>query len=198
MSLLKSDAPSEIPTPDVHREIPSSYVLPEIPTSSVPPHISISDTPPPIRPSELSPEIPRFHHLPPKIPPSDLHVRSEIPRSQSPPEIAPSDVIRAELSTSEIQNGYLANGSTYVFRSPALESRTGIRKPLSYQTGSFSGTSSPGLDHTHLKYTFSSPAIPYLPAKYSPRTRSPSDGSDVRWYFCKTPLRQDGEFYFNF
>lgn len=30
--------------------------------------------------------------------------------------------------------------------------------------------------------------------KYLARTTSPSDGSDVRWYFCKVPLAQNGEF----
>ncbi|KAL3699024.1 hypothetical protein R1sor_017046 [Riccia sorocarpa] len=48
-----------------------------------------------------------------------------------------------------------------------------------------------------LNYSVSSPALPYYAGgaveslqtgKYRPRTRSPSDGADVRWYFCKTPL----------
>lgn len=30
--------------------------------------------------------------------------------------------------------------------------------------------------------------------KYLAQTRSPSDGGDVRWYFCKVPLLQNGEF----
>jgi len=30
--------------------------------------------------------------------------------------------------------------------------------------------------------------------KYLAQTRSPSDGSDVRWYFCKVPLGINGEF----
>lgn len=29
--------------------------------------------------------------------------------------------------------------------------------------------------------------------KYLSQTRSPSDGSDVRWYFCKVPLAENGE-----
>ena len=29
--------------------------------------------------------------------------------------------------------------------------------------------------------------------KYLAQTRSPSDGSDVRWYFCKVPLAENGE-----
>lgn len=28
--------------------------------------------------------------------------------------------------------------------------------------------------------------------KYLAQTRSPSDGGDVRWYFCKVPLADDG------
>lgn len=28
--------------------------------------------------------------------------------------------------------------------------------------------------------------------KYLAHTRSPSDGSDVRWYFCKVPLAENG------
>lgn len=28
--------------------------------------------------------------------------------------------------------------------------------------------------------------------KYLAQTRSPSDGSDVRWYFCKVPLAVNG------
>ncbi|KAL2609785.1 hypothetical protein R1flu_028358 [Riccia fluitans] len=48
-----------------------------------------------------------------------------------------------------------------------------------------------------LSYSVSSPALPYCPegavvslltGKYRPRTRSPSDGADVRWYYCKIPL----------
>ena len=33
--------------------------------------------------------------------------------------------------------------------------------------------------------------------KYLAQTRSPSDGGDVRWYFCKVPLLGNGE-YFHF
>jgi len=29
-------------------------------------------------------------------------------------------------------------------------------------------------------------------AKYGRHTGSASDGADVRWYFCKTPLRPNG------
>jgi hypothetical protein len=29
-------------------------------------------------------------------------------------------------------------------------------------------------------------------AKYGVHTKSASDGADVRWYFCKTPLRPNG------
>lgn len=29
--------------------------------------------------------------------------------------------------------------------------------------------------------------------KYLAQTTSPSDGSDVRWYFCKVPLAENGE-----
>lgn len=29
--------------------------------------------------------------------------------------------------------------------------------------------------------------------KYLAQTRSPSDGGDVRWYFCKVPLAINGE-----
>lgn len=29
--------------------------------------------------------------------------------------------------------------------------------------------------------------------KYLTQTRSPSDGSDVRWYFCKVPLAENGQ-----
>lgn len=29
--------------------------------------------------------------------------------------------------------------------------------------------------------------------KYLAQTRSPSDGSDVRWYFCKIPLAENGK-----
>ena len=34
--------------------------------------------------------------------------------------------------------------------------------------------------------------------KYLKQTRSPSDGGDVRWYFCKVPLANNGRqaFYF--
>lgn len=32
--------------------------------------------------------------------------------------------------------------------------------------------------------------------KYLARTRSPSDGSDVRWYFCKVPLAENGKLLF--
>lgn len=28
--------------------------------------------------------------------------------------------------------------------------------------------------------------------KYLARTKSPSDGENVRWYFCKIPLAQEG------
>lgn len=28
--------------------------------------------------------------------------------------------------------------------------------------------------------------------KYLAQTRSPSDGGDVRWYFCKVPLAENG------
>ena len=28
--------------------------------------------------------------------------------------------------------------------------------------------------------------------KYLARTRSPSDGGDLRWYFCKVPLAENG------
>jgi hypothetical protein len=31
--------------------------------------------------------------------------------------------------------------------------------------------------------------------KYLAHTRSPSDGGDVRWYFCKVPLAENGEFF---
>lgn len=31
-------------------------------------------------------------------------------------------------------------------------------------------------------------------AKYGVHTKSASDGADVRWYFCKTPLRPNGTF----
>lgn len=34
--------------------------------------------------------------------------------------------------------------------------------------------------------------------KYLAQTRSPSDGSDVRWYFCKVPLAENGEIFFVF
>ena len=30
--------------------------------------------------------------------------------------------------------------------------------------------------------------------KYLAQTRSPSDGGDVRWYFCKVPLAENGKF----
>lgn len=30
--------------------------------------------------------------------------------------------------------------------------------------------------------------------KYLAQTRSPSDGGDVRWYFCKVPLADNGKF----
>ena len=30
--------------------------------------------------------------------------------------------------------------------------------------------------------------------KYHAQTTSPSDGGDVRWYFCKVPLALKGEF----
>lgn len=30
--------------------------------------------------------------------------------------------------------------------------------------------------------------------KYLAQTRSPSDGGDVRWYFCKVPLTVNGQF----
>lgn len=30
--------------------------------------------------------------------------------------------------------------------------------------------------------------------KYLAHTPSPSDGGDVRWYFCKVPLAQNGQF----
>ena len=30
--------------------------------------------------------------------------------------------------------------------------------------------------------------------KYLAQTGSPSDGGDVRWYFCKVPLAENGEF----
>ena len=33
--------------------------------------------------------------------------------------------------------------------------------------------------------------------KYLAQTRSPSDGSDVRWYFCKVPLAENGELLVN-
>ena len=29
--------------------------------------------------------------------------------------------------------------------------------------------------------------------KYLAQTRSPSDGGDVRWYFCKVPLAENGK-----
>lgn len=29
--------------------------------------------------------------------------------------------------------------------------------------------------------------------KYLAQTRSPSDGSDVRWYLCKVPLAENGK-----
>lgn len=32
--------------------------------------------------------------------------------------------------------------------------------------------------------------------KYLAQTRSPSDGGDVRWYFCKVPLAENGQFLF--
>lgn len=31
--------------------------------------------------------------------------------------------------------------------------------------------------------------------KYLARTKSPSDGVDVRWYFCKVPFAENGEFF---
>ena len=31
--------------------------------------------------------------------------------------------------------------------------------------------------------------------KYLAQTRSPSDGSDVRWYFCKIPLAENGKIF---
>lgn len=34
--------------------------------------------------------------------------------------------------------------------------------------------------------------------KYLAQTRSPSDGGDVRWYFCKVPLADNGEFLVQF
>lgn len=34
--------------------------------------------------------------------------------------------------------------------------------------------------------------------KYLAHTRSPSDGGDVRWYFCKVPLAENGELFFVF
>jgi len=34
--------------------------------------------------------------------------------------------------------------------------------------------------------------------KYLARTRSPSDGGDVRWYFCEVPLAENGEFFLFF
>lgn len=34
--------------------------------------------------------------------------------------------------------------------------------------------------------------------KYLAQTRSPSDGGDVRWYFCEVPLAENGEFSFPF
>lgn len=30
--------------------------------------------------------------------------------------------------------------------------------------------------------------------KYLAQTRSPSDGEDIRWYFCQVPLAVNGEF----
>lgn len=32
--------------------------------------------------------------------------------------------------------------------------------------------------------------------KYLARTKSPSDGEDVRWYFCKVPLAEKGICFF--
>lgn len=34
--------------------------------------------------------------------------------------------------------------------------------------------------------------------KYLAQTTSPSDGSDVRWYFCKVPLAENGQSLFAF
>lgn len=33
--------------------------------------------------------------------------------------------------------------------------------------------------------------------KYLAQTRSPSDGGDVRWYYCKVPLAENGVFLVN-
>uniref|UniRef100_A0A453S2S0 Uncharacterized protein n=1 Tax=Aegilops tauschii subsp. strangulata TaxID=200361 RepID=A0A453S2S0_AEGTS len=33
--------------------------------------------------------------------------------------------------------------------------------------------------------------------KYLARTKSPSDGEDVRWYFCKLPLGDRGALFFS-
>uniref|UniRef100_A0A2P2MMR9 Uncharacterized protein MANES_S009500 n=1 Tax=Rhizophora mucronata TaxID=61149 RepID=A0A2P2MMR9_RHIMU len=34
--------------------------------------------------------------------------------------------------------------------------------------------------------------------KYLAQTRSPSDGGDIRWYFCKVPLAENGEVFNQF
>ncbi|BBN19897.1 phospholipase DDHD1 [Marchantia polymorpha subsp. ruderalis] len=67
--------------------------------------------------------------------------------------------------------------------------------PTIRQASSFSFPSPGSPLHPQLNFSVSSPSLPYFPdspvestAKYRPRTRSPSDGADVRWYFCKTPL----------
>lgn len=33
--------------------------------------------------------------------------------------------------------------------------------------------------------------------KYLAHTRSPSDGEDIRWYFCKVPLAEKGQSLFS-
>ena len=33
--------------------------------------------------------------------------------------------------------------------------------------------------------------------KYLAQTRSPSDGGDVRWYFCKVPMAENDRFLLN-
>lgn len=71
--------------------------------------------------------------------------------------------------------------------------------PTIRQASSFSFPSPGSPLHPQLNFSVSSPSLPYFPdspvestAKYRPRTRSPSDGADVRWYFCKTPLGPNG------
>ncbi|CAM6085035.1 unnamed protein product [Calypogeia fissa] len=222
----RAEDPPEISLSPCPPPIPSSEIYPEIPPSNVPPAIPPSDDPPEIPPipsSDIPPEVRRVSqeipqsYLPPKIPRTHLPPRSppphgppEISRSQlrpkSPPPHAPSGTAPSEVppesSTSHIRDTLRRHSTSSVDMSTSPpeflpESR---RQSLSYQSSSFSYGSSLKPEHKYLKYTLSSPAMPYLAddnvdssqqAKYSQRTRSSSDGSDVRWYFCKTPLRAD-------